>query len=256
VNSLQYSVLLSAFLLLQCATSQQMTGGLVPVDEPDKYPTVIDTTVSSALPSLPPTEPTTNLPAADSAMPGSDTTWISLAEQAPQVDMTVRYRVQVFASGSLESVQKVVGQARAVQPESVRIITSGALYKVQIGNFTDRSAATEHRRRLRNLHWPDAWVVVHDPTAVKPEPAPPEKSADVAAFIIQVVASGRRDVALGMLRRLLADGYHDSFVLHEDNLWKVRTGAFATRTEADQHQALIAAQGYPDAWVLPLKTTP
>ena len=136
-----------------------------------------------------------------------------------------------------------------MQDDPVRIVTTATLYKVHVGDYPDRETAQRQRARLRALNWPDAWIVAVQPGA--PESAAPAGSAQ---FTVQVLASGSRDLARNLLRRLLDDGFTASHIVFDEQLWKVRAGACATREDAALLQQQIASRGYPDAWVLPINT--
>jgi peptidoglycan lytic transglycosylase len=77
--------------------------------------------------------------------------------------------------------------------------------------------------------------------------APPAGAAAPAAFAIQVGAFTDEAGALA-LHRTLSDAGFDSRVVRADDdgreLYRVRAGRFATRSEADAHAARLAGRGY------------
>jgi cell division septation protein DedD len=70
------------------------------------------------------------------------------------------YRVQVVASSYQDNANGVADQVRAAYPGTdVYVEQIQGLYKVRVGDYTDRAAAEAMRDRLRNAGYPDAWIV-------------------------------------------------------------------------------------------------
>lgn len=70
------------------------------------------------------------------------------------------YRVQVIASSYQDNAGHVADQLRAAYPGTgVYVEHIQGLYKVRVGDYTDRAAAEAMRDRLRNAGYADAWIV-------------------------------------------------------------------------------------------------
>ncbi len=73
-------------------------------------------------------------------------------------DRSVGYRVQIFASSSLEKAEKVAGEARAVFSERVYVEYSAMLYRVRVGDFPFKEDAIQLRDRAIQSGYEGAWV--------------------------------------------------------------------------------------------------
>ncbi|MGD8718180.1 MAG: SPOR domain-containing protein [Candidatus Zixiibacteriota bacterium] len=70
------------------------------------------------------------------------------------------YRVQIIASSYQDNADNVAGQIRsAFGGVGVYVEHIQGLYKVRVGDYTDRASAEAMRDRLRNAGYPDAWIV-------------------------------------------------------------------------------------------------
>lgn len=77
--------------------------------------------------------------------------------------------------------------------------------------------------------------------------APPPGAPPTAAFVIQVGAFAEEAGAVALQRTLSEAGFESRVVRAEDGgreLYRVRAGAFPTRSEADAHAARLAGRGY------------
>lgn len=68
------------------------------------------------------------------------------------------YRVQIFASSELSKAKAVRDAATAQTGYAAYIEYEGGLYKVRVGDFSDRPDAAEARAELAELY-PDCWIV-------------------------------------------------------------------------------------------------
>ena len=255
MTPLQFISYFFVAVLLAGCTSQRTTIGLAPVAD-DASPAI------RTAPAPADAAPRPIMPPEATVVPPDSMGWVSLADRVPQPVSGRVYRVQIFASSTLPGVQAVVTQVRSLQSAPVRVLVKDGLYKVQVGDFSQRADAETHQRQMRLLEWPDAWVVevaveqTEAAVALPPAPyssSPPPVRAFTPAgplWTIQVVASAERDVARRLLMRLVRDGYTRSYIEYEDNLWKVRAGDYRSRLEAEQQKGLIASRGYPDAWLI------
>jgi hypothetical protein len=70
------------------------------------------------------------------------------------------YRVQIIASSYQDNADNVAGQIRAAYPGTgVYVEHIQGLYKVRVGDYSDRGSAETMRDRLRSAGYPDAWIV-------------------------------------------------------------------------------------------------
>ncbi|MFH0779021.1 MAG: SPOR domain-containing protein [Candidatus Eisenbacteria bacterium] len=83
-------------------------------------------------------------------------------EQPPQVeetDLAAGFRVQVFASSSLEKADEVAKEMRARFRERVYVEYSAPLYKIRMGDFATKEEASLFREKLVEAGYEGAWVV-------------------------------------------------------------------------------------------------
>jgi cell division septation protein DedD len=75
-----------------------------------------------------------------------------------EADVEAGYRVQIFASSSLERAEEVAGEARVVFAEPVYVEYSVPLYKVRVGDFASKEEALQFRQRAIEMGYEGAWV--------------------------------------------------------------------------------------------------
>ncbi len=94
----------------------------------------------------------------EDVMPSPDTTRIAMPSE-PAVEKQPGFRVQVLAAGSETSAEalKLELQKKIGAPVYVELIEG--LYKVRVGDCTDRSEAEALLRRCREAGYRDAWIV-------------------------------------------------------------------------------------------------
>ncbi len=68
------------------------------------------------------------------------------------------YRVQIFASSSLEKADEIAAKARGLFTEKVYVEYSAPLYRVRIGNFAAKEAALQFRDKVVQSGFEGAWV--------------------------------------------------------------------------------------------------
>ena len=68
------------------------------------------------------------------------------------------FRVQIFASSSLEKAEAVAKQARTVFSERVYVEYSAPLYRVRVGDFSRKEQALELKERAVQAGYEGAWV--------------------------------------------------------------------------------------------------
>ncbi len=88
-------------------------------------------------------------------------------------DTVPGFRVQVLLTGNIDRANSVRDTLELLEPDEWTYITFDApYYKVRIGNFTDRSEATEFAHHLGRYGFTDAWVVP-DHVIINLPPKPP-----------------------------------------------------------------------------------
>ena len=68
------------------------------------------------------------------------------------------FRVQIFASSSLEKAEEVAKQARTVFSERVYVEYSAPLYRVRVGDFSTKEEALQLKARAVEAGYEGAWV--------------------------------------------------------------------------------------------------
>ena len=84
-----------------------------------------------------------------------------IAEKEPprvEEDTGAGFRVQIFASSSLEKAEAVAKQARSVFSERVYVEYSAPLYRVRVGDFSTKEQALELKERAVQAGYEGAWV--------------------------------------------------------------------------------------------------
>ncbi len=172
------------------------------------------------------------------------------------------WRVQVFAGTNREYARALALKLRALKLDSVYVVQSDQLYKVQVGNFTERPEAEKLLNRLWYAGIDNAWIV-KTPIHVLKKPLPVAASAAMKptelsgriAFAIQIFATGDPQKAdsmkilagkkLGLKTRTLAAA----------NGWKVLVGEFKEEADARHILNLVKRNGFPDAWITQIEIT-
>ena len=72
---------------------------------------------------------------------------------------TQGYRVQIFASASIDEATAAQRVARDKIGDSVYVVYDPPVYKVRIGDFASRLEANQRLTRVVNMGYDDAWVV-------------------------------------------------------------------------------------------------
>jgi hypothetical protein len=101
----------------------------------------------------------------ETAAPGGDTVTVTVPDtlQGFRVQVTITEDID-YASGLRDSL------SRALPGEWVYVVHHPPYYKVRVGNFSERFAATGLLDSLRRRGFPDAWIV---PDRVLRNPLPP-----------------------------------------------------------------------------------
>jgi len=73
------------------------------------------------------------------------------------IDYSIGYRIQIFASASLEKAKEIKKQAESKMSLNVYIELDDDMYKVRVGNFNSRKDAAEARGIVTSF-FPDCWI--------------------------------------------------------------------------------------------------
>ena len=96
-------------------------------------------------------------------VPVDTTTADSIATRETGTDkpgeVSGKYKIQLVATGSQERAEEIVRQVQANTTYRVFYEQSGNLYKVFVGLFESEPRAREELTKLRDLGYPDAWLV-------------------------------------------------------------------------------------------------
>ncbi len=93
----------------------------------------------------------------DSSM--ADSVAIDQPNQQDSAIVAGKYKIQLVATGSLEKAEEIVNNVRTLTNHHVYHEQSGNLFKVLVGSFEEESQARSELEKLRNLGYPDAWLV-------------------------------------------------------------------------------------------------
>ncbi len=175
------------------------------------------------------------------------------------------FRVQVFASGDSQKAVQQRQSLRSLVKDTVLVVKEKGLFKVQLGNFTKRTAADSLKQWLKQNGFPGAWVVqttVQLPSSAVLPPLPTASAAkrqtlgDSAStlnqqmFRIQVFATGDEQKAIQLVDLLKSRFHRPCSYQKEGALFKIFINGFATRTQAEAVLRQVRNSGYKDAWIV------
>ena len=93
----------------------------------------------------------------------AETTPSYVQQEAPtkveESDIASGYRVQIFASSSIEKAEEVAAKTKSLFTERIYVEYSAPLYRVRIGNFTSKEEALQFRDKIVQSGYEGAWVV-------------------------------------------------------------------------------------------------
>jgi hypothetical protein len=167
-------------------------------------------------------------------------------------------RVQVFAGLDKNNAEFIVQQMTSLDLDSVYLQEDNGLYKVQIGNFSERLEAEKMLDKLRYAGVSNAWIVtttIHTPkiavqdTTGVPEPPAVSDAGERFLYSIQVFVTGNYDKAQAYQQQLSTSFQEDVWIKEQDSLWKILLGKYNDESFARNRLEQIRAQGYPDAWL-------
>ncbi len=166
-------------------------------------------------------------------------------------------RVQVFAGTSRDNALNMAQNIRSLNIDSVYVLESTGLFKVQVGNFSERIEAEKMLDRLRYSGIENAWIV-QDTIHVKKETDALSGQADVQIpppagipfrYSIQVFVTGDRGKA-EQIRAELDEKFNETvWTAPQGEFWKVFIGRYSDEQTARFKLEEVRRGGYPDAWL-------
>lgn len=165
------------------------------------------------------------------------------------------FRVQLFAGSSRERAEQVAGRLQHLNLDSVYVVVDNGLYKVQLGNFSERLEAAKMLDRLRFRGETNAWIVqatIHKPKqpvsadSVRAETAGGEERL---AFAIQLFVTGDAHKAQRLQSAFSRKFSLNIRLIKQGDFWKVLAGSFPREEDARRRLKEIQAAGFPDAWI-------
>jgi hypothetical protein len=167
---------------------------------------------------------------------------------------TSGYRVQTFAGSDRENAEKMATRLINLNLDSVYVIEEKGLYKVQIGNFTEKLEAEKMLDLLRFQDMSNTWIVetlIHVP---KQPVAPPvtttfDTESSSPNFAIQLFVTKDKRKAEEFSEKFSEELGDSSRVFQTAEFWKVLSGRYIQESKARERLEEIRNSGYPDAWI-------
>jgi hypothetical protein len=167
-------------------------------------------------------------------------------------------RVQVFAGLDKNNAESIVQQMTSLKLDSVYLREDQGLYKVQIGNFTERLEAEKMLDKLRYAGVPNVWIVtttIHVPKTLVRDSTVVQQTSTVSdagerfLYAIQVFVTGNYDKAQTYQQQLSMTFQEEAWIKEQDGLWKILLGKYNDESFARNRLEQVRTQGYPDAWL-------
>ncbi len=156
------------------------------------------------------------------------------------------YRVQVIATKNPDVARTVFQKVQALALDSTYLIKETGLFKVQVGNFTQRDSARTLLDRLYYAGFKDAWIT---PATIHLPKPPPVSSKPVVYYAIQLLAVRQQADARRWQQQLARELTWPVWVVQRDHLWKVLVGKFPDEVAAREVLAQIRQKGWKEAWL-------
>lgn len=164
------------------------------------------------------------------------------------------FRVQTFAGSSKENAAAIADQLTKLNVDSVYVVDDQGLFKVQIGNFTERLEAEKMLDQLRHRNFRNCWIVetiIHIPKQSKPLPDTDSdiKVISTPKFSIQLFVTKNEQRAKEFSAKFTRELGQPSRLIQSGDFWKVLCGSYSEEFRARQRLDEIRNSGYPDAWI-------
>lgn len=182
----------------------------------------------------------------------------SLAVDSSQLAYTLQpgFRCQAFAGTIKQNALSIYAQLKAANLDSVYLIeTPEQLFKVQLGNFTNRADAERLMLELYRRGFKDVWLVETDVRVPRPsrtvvsKESAPGPVEDAIYFGVQLLATRSLETA-DRQKMKLEERIGKPIVIEKvEDLYKLVAGRFKERKEAEAFLNLLRENGFEDAWI-------
>lgn len=168
-------------------------------------------------------------------------------------DVVHGYRCQVFASADIAKAQEVAAKTKALQLDSVYVISSeDGLYKVQVGNFQERKQAQIMLDRLHYASVDGAWIVetsIHVPKEMQLAESEEVDMKSGFYYAVQVFNTRYSEKAQEFKSSLERRFAEPVTIIQQDDLWKIVVGHFDDHESAAALLQRMHDEGFIDAWI-------
>ncbi len=173
------------------------------------------------------------------------------------------YRCQVFAGSDGHQAKLIAEALRSKIDAKVHVSGSpDGLFKVQVGDYTDRHQAENMLLKLWKMGYQGSWLVQMKIAAREKAPQRaasqenPATSAEAAPPVqpdfyygVQVFASSSAERARSLSQSLKSRVKAPIQLIEGDGLWKVVLGRFSKRESAEELRNRLRKSGFQDAWI-------
>ncbi len=165
-------------------------------------------------------------------------------------------RIQLFAGSDSINALKVASDITALNLDSVYVLKENDLYKVQLGNFTERIEAEKMLNRLYFVGITNAWIVkgtIHEPKKEQEKLIAASVSdsdeTNLMVYAIQVFVTRSHDKAQLLSNRLSQTLKESIRIIKQGEYWKILVGSYTSEEIARKKLNEIREAGFPDAWL-------
>jgi hypothetical protein len=180
-------------------------------------------------------------------------------EARPYLEMP-GMRIQVFAGSDMKNAEIKAGEVSSLGLDSVYIIEETGMYKVQVGNFSDRREAEIMLDQLRFAGISNAWITQSSIHVQKDSSQLPEHNLTDDAvnkfnitYSIQVFVTGDKEKAKLLTEKFSSKFNENAWVIQQGVYWKILLGKFASEESARMKLKEIRNSGFSDAWLMQLE---
>jgi cell division protein FtsN len=161
----------------------------------------------------------------------SSAQWLVPAEGTATVKKEVKYkkvpgyRVQIAASASKDGAEGLAKSVEDLIP-GVRphVVEDGGMYKVRMGDFTDKQEAVKVQQQLQKAGFADCWVTA-DTVEVPITEEEEGEFIDPTKYRVQVASCRLKESAENIKSTLQSAGIKDKiYIVSDAGMYKVRVG--------------------------------
>jgi hypothetical protein len=165
-------------------------------------------------------------------------------------------RIQLFAGSDSINALKLAREITNLKLDSVYVLQEKGLYKVQLGNFTERIEAEKMLNRLYLVGITNAWITtgtIHLPKGEQDKftAVSVSDSAEtyLMAYAIQVFVTRSYDKAQLLSHQLSQTLKENIRIIKQGEYWKILVGSYKSEEIARKKLNEIREAGFPDAWL-------